>query len=208
MKDFLQYKILELGKFGLMLEPKEGEMVLDACSAPGGKTTELAEIMNNNGKIIACDIYNHRIKLVEESAERLGIDIIETYEQDATILNERFIQKFDKILIDVPCLGFGVIKRKPDIKWQRKKEDINEIAEIQFKILENCSKYLKIGGELVYSTCSILKDENENVIQKWIKNMNVEQSRNNIRYKIENEQKILPNKNVDGFFMCKIRRIS
>ena len=164
--------------------------------------------MNNNGKIIACDIYNHRIKLVEESAERLGIDIIETYEQDATILNERFIQKFDKILIDVPCLGFGVIKRKPDIKWQRKKEDINEIAEIQFKILENCSKYLKIGGELVYSTCSILKDENENVIQKWIKNMNVEQSRNNIRYKIENEQKILPNKNVDGFFMCKIRRIS
>lgn len=191
-----------------MLAPKEGEIVLDACSAPGGKTTELAEIMNNNGKIIACDVYKHRIKLVEENALRLGIDIIKTYEQDATILNGDFIEKFDKVLIDVPCLGFGVMKRKPDIKWQRKKEDIDEIIKIQFKILENCAKYLKVGGELVYSTCSILKDENENVIQKWIKNMNVEESRKVITYEIKSAQKILPYQNTDGFFMCKIKKIS
>ncbi len=191
-----------------MLSPKEGEIVLDACSAPGGKTTELAEIMKNTGKIIACDVYKHRIKLVEENAKRLGIKIIETYEQDATNLNEEFFQKFDKILIDVPCLGFGVMKRKPDIKWQRKKEDIEEIREVQFKILENCVKYLKVGGELVYSTCSILKKENEDIIDKWVEKVNVEPSQKNMKYEIQDKQKILPDKNTDGFFICKIKRIS
>lgn len=191
-----------------MLAPKEGEMILDACSAPGGKTTELAEIMKNNGKIIACDVYKHRIKLVEENAKRLGINIIETYEQDATTLNEDFIQKFDKVLIDVPCLGFGVMKRKPDIKWQRKKEDIEEISKIQFEILKNSVKYLKIGGEIVYSTCSILKNENEDIIEKWMKLVREEEIKTGIRYEIRNVEKILPNKNTDGFFICKIERIS
>lgn len=190
-----------------MLAPKEGEVVLDACSAPGGKTTELAEMMNNNGKIIACDVYKHRIKLVEENALRLGIDIIKTYEQDASILNEDFIEKFDKVLIDVPCLGFGVMKRKPDIKWQRKKEDIDEIVKIQFKILENCTKYLKIGGELVYSTCSILKEENEDIIDKWKKTMIEGQNTTHLKYEEKDKQNILPNKNTDGFFICKIKRI-
>ncbi len=183
-------------------------MVLDACSAPGGKTTELAEIMNNKGKIIACDIYKHRIKLVEENANRLGIDVIETYEQDATNINEEFIEKFDKILIDVPCLGFGVIKRKPDIKWQRKKEDIEDIEKIQFKILENCVKYLKIGGELVYSTCSILRKENEDIIEKWIKLEKEQKVKTNMEYEIRSTEKILPDKYTDGFFICKIKRIS
>lgn len=164
--------------------------------------------MKNNGKIIACDIYKHRINLVKENAKRLGINIIETYEQDASILNKEFIQKFDKILIDVPCLGFGVIKRKPDIKWQRKKEDIEEIEKIQYKILENSAKYLKIGGELVYSTCSILKNENEEIIRKWMETVNKEQSEMNMRYEINEHQKILPDKNTDGFFICKIKRIS
>lgn len=191
-----------------MLAPKEGEMILDACSAPGGKTTELAEIMKNNGKIIACDVYKHRIKLVEENAKRLGINIIETYEQDATTLNEDFIQKFDKVLIDVPCLGFGVMKRKPDIKWQRKKEDIEEISKIQFEILKNSVKYLKIGGEIVYSTCSILKNENEDIIEKWMELVREEEIKTGIRYEIRNVEKILPNKNTDGFFICKIERIS
>lgn len=169
------------------------------------KPLGMAEMMENEGEIIACDVYDHRIKLVKENAKRLGIDIIKTLEQDATNFNNDFIEKFDKILIDVPCLGFGVMKRKPDIKWQRKKEDINEITKIQIKILENCSKYLKIGGELVYSTCSILKKENEAIIDKWL---NVEQSRKRKMYKVENEKKILPNNNTDGFFMCKIKRIN
>lgn len=199
---------MEREKFGLILEPKEGEIVLDACSAPGGKTTELAEIMKNTGKIIACDVYKHRIKLVEENASRLGINIIETYEKDATTLNEEFAQKFDKVLIDVPCLGFGVMKRKPDIKWQRKKEDIGEISKIQFEILKNSVKYLKLGGELVYSTCSILKEENEDIIEKWMKTVNEEQSETNEKYEVKSEQKILPDQNTDGFFICKIKRIS
>ena len=190
-----------------MLAPKEGEVVLDACSAPGGKTTELAEMMNNTGKIIACDVYKHRINLVKENAKRLGINIIEAYEQDASILNEDFIEKFDKVLIDVPCLGFGVMKRKPDIKWQRKKEDIDEIVKIQFKILENCTKYLKIGGELVYSTCSILKEENEDIIDKWKKTMIEGQNTTHLKYEEKDKQNILPNKNTDGFFICKIKRI-
>ena len=196
------------GKIGLMLAPKAGERVLDACSAPGGKTTELAEIMKNDGKIVASDVYKHRIKLVEENAKRLGINIIETYEQDATILNEDFIQKFDKVLIDVPCLGFGVMKRKPDIKWQRKKEDIEEIIKIQFEILKNSVKYLKVGGEIVYSTCSILKNENEAIIEKWLKSAREEEIKTHIRYEIEKVEKILPGKNTDGFFICKIIRIS
>lgn len=198
---------ISAGKPVLMLSPKEGEIVLDACSAPGGKTTEIAEIMKNDGKIVACDVYKHRIKLVEENAKRLGINIIKTYEQDASILKEDFIQKFDKVLIDVPCLGIGVMKRKPDIKWQRKKESIEEITKIQFKILENCSKYIKPGGELVYSTCSILKSENEEIIHKWIQMVNIQEKKSNILYEVQKQEKILPNGNSDGFFICKITRI-
>ncbi len=164
--------------------------------------------MKDNGKIIACDVYKHRIKLVEENAKRLGINIIETSEQDATTLNEEFIQKFDKVLIDVPCLGFGVMKRKPDIKWQRKKEDIEEISKIQFEILKNSVKYLKLGGEIVYSTCSILKNENEDTIEKWMKLVREEEIKTHIKYEIKNVEKILPDKNTDGFFICKIKRIS
>ena len=196
------------GKIGIMLETKEGENVLDLCSAPGGKTTELAEMMNNTGKIIACDVYNHRIKLVEENIKRLGINIIETYKQDATKLNYNFIDKFDKVLIDVPCLGFGVIKRKPDIKWQRKKEDIDEITKIQLQILQNSAQYLRIGGELVYSTCSILKDENENIIKKWLEIKQNEKCQIQMKYEIKSHQKILPDISTDGFFICKIKRIN
>lgn len=194
---------LGAGKIGLVLNPKSNELVLDACSAPGGKTTHLAELMNNKGKIVACDIHEHRIKLVEENANRLGINIIDTQIHDASILKEEYIEKFDKILLDVPCLGFGVMKRKPDIKWQRKKEDIEEITNIQFNILKTCSRYLKTGGALVYSTCSILKNENENIIKEWLNDENVEKSN---KYKIEYEEKLLPSQNSDGFYICKIRK--
>ena len=112
------------GLAALVLDPKEGENILDCCSAPGGKTTYIAEIMNNNGNIIAWDLYKHRLNKVQENSKRLGINIIKTKENDATILKEEYIEKFDRILIDAPCLGLGVMKRKPDIKWQRKFEDI------------------------------------------------------------------------------------
>jgi len=131
------------GLTAIILNPKKQEKILDACSSPGGKTTYLAQIVENDAEIEAWDIHKHRTKLVEETAQRLGINIITTKVKDATIYNEENCEKFDKILLDVPCLGIGVLKRKPDIKWQRKKEDIEEISKIQMQILEVCSKYLK-----------------------------------------------------------------
>lgn len=202
------------GMASIVLNPLENEFVLDACSAPGGKTTHLAEIMNNKGKIIAWDIYDHRLNLIKQNYKRLGINIIETYLNDATIYKEEYFEKFDKILLDVLCLGTGVIRRKPDIKWQRKKENINEITKIQMQILETCSKYLKKGGELVYSTCSIFEEENQNIIDSFLnKNPEYKISRyenitNNVeisKYLVENKYiKIYPNNTNDGFFICKI----
>lgn len=189
---------LSAGKTAKVLAPKEGEVILDACSAPGGKTTQLAELMNNKGKIIAWDLYKSRLNLVNQNAERLGINIIETEEKDSGIFDSNYLNMFDKILLDVPCLGIGVIKRKPDIKWQRKREDIEEISKVQLNILGVCSKYLKSGGELVYSTCSILKDENENVVKKFLDN--------NSNFNVLEEIKIKTNEEADGFYICKLKK--
>ena len=212
---FFTIQDVSAGLTAIVLNPQSGENILDACSAPGGKTTYMAELMKNKGKIEAWDIHEHRTKLVEQNAKRLGINIIETKVNDATIFNENYKEKFDKILLDVPCLGIGVIKRKPDIKWQRKPEDVIEITKIQEKILENCSKYLKNNGEIVYSTCSILKEENEDVINKFLqknKEFTIQKF-----YEKENEIisenidksgfiNISTNKNNDGFFICKLQK--
>ena len=188
------------GLTAIVLNPQENDNVLDACSAPGGKTTYIAELMHNKGKIEAWDIHEHRTKLVEKNAERLGIKIINTDVKNSTEYEEKYKEKFDKILLDVPCMGIGVIKRKPDIKWQRKKEDIEEISQLQRKILETCSKYLENGGYLVYSTCSILKEENEDIINDFIKN--------NSNFEIEKNGlfNIKPDKEKDGFFICKLHK--
>ena len=191
---------ISAGLTAKILNPQPGESVLDACSAPGGKTTYMAELMKNEGKIEAWDIHEHRTKLVEKNAKRLGIDIIKTQVKDASIYDEKINEKFDKILLDVPCLGIGVIKRKPDIKWQRKAEDIEEITKIQKTILEQCSKYLKPGGDLVYSTCSILKEENENIIFDFLnKNTDFEMVKNS-------KYSIMPDRQRDGFFICKLHK--
>ena len=124
------------GLIPIILNPNKTDVILDACSSPGGKTTYLAEMMKNQGIIEAWDIHEHRTKLVENTARRLGITNIETKVNDATIYDEKYKEKFDKILLDVPCLGLGVLKRKPDIKWQKSKEDIEEITKTQKQILE------------------------------------------------------------------------
>lgn len=201
------------GGIALLLNPKPNQKVLDACSSPGGKTTYMAELMQNQGEILAWDLHEHRVKLVQQVANRLGITIIQTEEKDATKLDKKYIETFDKILLDVPCLGIGVIRRKPDIKWKRKQEDIEEITSIQMGILENCSKYLKKGGELVYSTCSILREENQDIIEKFLtKNTNfrLEKIANEkvgfLTNFVENEKyiQVYPNEKSDGFFMCKL----
>lgn len=202
------------GLSSFILNPEEGETILDACSAPGGKTTYLAELMHNKGKIIAWDIYEERLKQVNGNAKRLGIDIIQTEVHDATKLKEEYIEKFDKILLDVPCLGLGVIRRKPDIKWNRQESDIGEISNIQFDILKTCSKYLKKDGVLVYSTCSMLKEENEEIIGKFVQEENFETV--NIQKQIpaefskiitNNMVQFLPNDKHDGFFITMLKKI-
>ena len=203
---------ISAGLTAKILSPKENEFILDSCAAPGGKTTYMAELMNNKGKIIAGDIYKHRLNLINQNAKRLGINIIETKEIDASKYIEEYKEKFDKILLDVPCLGIGVIKRKPDIKWQRKEEDVEEISKLQKRILNNCSKYLKKGGELIYSTCSILKKENEDIIEEFIKenkNFEIIKIQNKIKifekfYKKEGFLSINPTEKNDGFFICKL----
>ncbi len=208
------------GLTALILDPRQDEKILDACSSPGGKTTYLAEIMEDKGKIDAWDVHEHRTKLVDENAKRLGIKIIETKVEDASIYKEEYKNKFDKILLDVPCLGIGVLKRKPDIKWQKKKEDIEEISELQFNILNTCSKYLKEGGELIYSTCSIFKKENRDIILKFLNenensNFEIVKINNILEEKVEKKfflnylvddkfLEVYQNNNTDGFFICKL----
>lgn len=199
-KGYFTIQDISAGQTARILNPQPGELVLDACSAPGGKTTYMAELMKNKGKIEAWDIHEHRTKLVEQNAQRLGINIIETKVKDASLYDESFKEKFDKILLDVPCLGIGVIKRKPDIKWQRKPEDVEKITKIQKEILNNCSKYLKRDGAMVYSTCSILKKENQDVIDEFLK------ENNEYYIRPEETRNILTNEEKDGFFICKIYR--
>lgn len=200
------------GYASYVLKPLKGQYILDACSAPGGKTTYLAEIMKNEGKILAWDLYPHRINEIKENAKRLGIDIINANINDSSKIREEFIDKFDKILLDVPCLGLGVIRRKPDIKWQRQEKDIEEITKIQYDILQTCSKYLKKDGELVYSTCSILQDENDKIIEKFLLENEFEIEEIGIKgFKnmVKNNKMLhfYPDNRTDGFFICKMRKI-
>lgn len=202
------------GLSSFILAPKEGEMVLDACSAPGGKTTYLAELMCNQGNIVAWDIYEERLKQVKQNAKRLGINIIQTEVHDATKLKEDYVERFDKILLDVPCLGLGVIRRKPDIKWNRQENNIKEISDIQFNILKTCSKYLKKNGTLVYSTCSMLKEENDEIIEKFIKDENFEIvdidkqiPKEFSKITTNNMVQFLPSQKHDGFFITMLKKI-
>lgn len=209
------------GLTALILNPNKKEKILDACSSPGGKTTYIAQIVDNDAEIEAWDLHESRIKLVEQNANRLGIDIIKTEVNDATKYNEDYFEKFDKILLDVPCLGLGVLKRKPDIKWQKKKEDVEVISKVQYEILNTCSKYLKNGGELVYSTCSILSCENKDIIFKFlrknaefeIEKIEISQDKNKAKnffekYIVDNKfLQVYQNEKTDGFFICKLSKI-
>ncbi|MCQ4921844.1 16S rRNA (cytosine(967)-C(5))-methyltransferase RsmB [Tissierella carlieri] len=199
---------------GQIMDPIPGSTVIDLCSAPGGKATHLAQIMNNKGKILSRDIYEHKISLIEENARRLGINIIETSMSDATKRDESLVNIADYLLLDAPCSGLGLIRRKPEIKRNRREEDIDELVKLQYGILNNAKDYLKIGGILIYSTCTIEKDENINLINKFLeKNKNFKLV--NIEDKINNKQDITTLKsgyiqlfphihNTDGFYIAKI----
>ena len=198
----------------LVLSPKRGEKVLDICAAPGGKTTHIAQLMNNTGEVVACDIHEHKIKIIEENAKRMGFDIIKPKLMDATKLNEEFLEQFDKVLADVPCSGYGIIRRKPDIKW--KNENTDDICAIAKEILTNASKYVRIGGELVFSTCTINKEENEERFKEFLKdnkNFEIVDITEYLPLELRHETAkngyvtFYPNTDsVDGFFIAKMKR--
>ena len=144
------------------------ELVLDICAAPGGKTAVLAENMENRGEIIAIDIHQHKIKLIDTNMKKLGIDIVKATVMDARNVNKQG-RKFDKILVDVPCSGYGVIRKKPEILYSKNRENIEELAKLQLEILNSAADILKDGGELIYSTCTITDEENTNNIEKFLK---------------------------------------
>ncbi|MDN7244232.1 16S rRNA (cytosine(967)-C(5))-methyltransferase RsmB [Planococcus shenhongbingii] len=144
--------------------------VLDMCAAPGGKTTHIAEKMENKGNLFAMDLHKHKIKLIEENAARLGHTVIETEVGDGKKSVERFgTGKFDRILVDAPCSGLGVIKRKPDIKYTKKEEDFARLQEIQLELLNQAAQLLKPDGIMVYSTCTVDSIENRGTAEQFLK---------------------------------------
>ncbi len=149
------------------LSPTENSVVLDVCGAPGGKTFTLAQYMSNKGELYSCDIYESRTKLIKDGAERLGLSCVKTTVNDATVFNPN-IPQCDYVLCDVPCSGLGIIGKKPEIKY-KKLDDIKELLPIQRKILETTSNYVKKGGRLVYSTCSINPNENRKICDAFLK---------------------------------------
>lgn len=179
------------------LGAQSGERVLDVCAAPGGKTFSIAEGIENNGEVVSCDIHSHRVELIQKGAERLGLTTVHAIKNDATVFNEN-LGVFDKVLCDVPCSGLGVIGRKPDIKY-KKEQDFKALPEIQLQILITSSKYLKSGGRMVYSTCTLRKEENEKVVERFLNE--------NSEYKLVSEQTLFPHKNgTDGFFIAVFER--
>ena len=199
----------------LTLLPKAGETVLDLCAAPGGKTAHLAELMGNEGRIFAADLYEHRLQTVRQNAERLGISIISAAQGDATVEKTEWLEQADKILLDVPCSGLGIIRRKPDIRYKAGLTDFDEIIRIQKNILNICSKYLKIEGELVYSTCTVNPQENMGVVEEFLKEHPdfalVPMGNEHINSALCEEMEkgyitLYPEAETDGFFICKMKR--
>ncbi|MCQ6560350.1 16S rRNA (cytosine(967)-C(5))-methyltransferase RsmB [Paenibacillus mendelii] len=150
--------------------PEPGWKVLDCCAAPGGKSTHLAELMGDQGRVVANDVHPHKRQLIDEQARRLGLDAIITETGDAAELSGRFTAaSFDLVLLDAPCSGFGVIRRKPEIKWTKTPEDVQSIAALQRRLLAEAAKLVRPGGTLVYSTCTIEREENEAQVAAFLR---------------------------------------
>lgn len=203
-----------------MLDVKPGMKVLDACSAPGGKTTHIAEKMNNDGEIYAFDLHKKKIKLVKEKAKLLDLSIIQAEAYDSRRLQERFEPKtFDRILLDAPCSGLGVLRSKPDIKYNKKEKDIEQLSQIQNDLLESVLPLLKDDGKLVYSTCTVERLENEEQIKNLLQtNDEIEidpsffeqlpESTRQLEGRSSYGIQIFPHDfNADGFFITRLRKV-
>lgn len=196
-----------------LLDIEDGEVVLDLCAAPGGKTTHSAELLNNTGTVLAFDLHENKLSLIKENVERLGLTNVELNQMDATELNVDLISKADKIIIDVPCSGLGIIRKKPEIKWTKNRKQLIDIIEVQRKIMVNAWQYLKPGGTMIYSTCTLNKEENEKNVE-WFLDRNKDAKaceiflgkQDNLIYGQNKSLTILPNEYMDGFFISKIKK--
>ena len=181
-----------------MADIKPGDNILDACAAPGGKSVTSAIKMRNRGKILSCDISEAKLRRIEENSSRLGIDIMDTRRMDASVFCPEFFESFDTVIADVPCSGLGVIKSRPEIKY-KKEEEISALPGIQKRIALNLKNYVKAGGQLVYSTCTVLKAENEELVRGVLEE--------SPELKLENEKLFLPTDGEsDGFYIAVLRK--
>jgi 16S rRNA (cytosine967-C5)-methyltransferase len=196
-----------------LLNPQLGETVIDACAAPGGKATHLAELMNDTGRIIAVDCHASRLKKITENINRLKLKAIAIYESDSATLDlgERIA---DRVLVDVPCSGLGTLHKNPDIRWQKKPEQIPPLRKLQLQILQNTAQWVKQGGVLVYSTCTLNPAENEEIISDFLANnpqwyLDIKSNKLDDNFSLTSKGivKIFPpREEMDGFFMAKLVR--
>ncbi|MDU5417633.1 16S rRNA (cytosine(967)-C(5))-methyltransferase RsmB [Peptoniphilus harei] len=201
-----QFYVQDLGSIlvSSFLNPRKDSKVLDLCAAPGGKTTHLSELMDNTGEIVACDKSKGKINLIKENAQRLGCKNIYPMINDARVLNDDFVNKFDYVLVDAPCSGTGLYRKKPDIKWNKGIDDLKDLGKIQLEILNNAKEYVRNQGLLLYSTCSLSKIENEDVIENFL--------RENKNFKIKKLRdkevlKLFPSVDgSDGFSICLLEK--
>ena len=181
------------------LAPASGSRVLDMCAAPGGKSAMMAEMMEDTGSITACDIHEHRLDLIRATAERLGINIIETKLMDGTAHDSSLDGMYDFVLADVPCSGLGVMSTKPEIRFRMDEESMAQLPEIQLEILKNAVRYTRPGGRICYSTCTLNRSENDRVVEKLM-------SDEPTFGRIVEKQTVLPYNNTIGFYYCIIEK--
>lgn len=193
-----------------ILSPEKGERIADVCACPGGKTFSCAIDMENDGQIFASDLHANKLSLVDKGAEKLGISIVKTRALDAKIHISEYEKSFDRVLCDVPCSGLGVVFKKPDIKYKERK-GLDVLEETQYAILKNCANYVKVGGVLVYSTCTLNRDENERNVEKFLY-----ENTDFVPYDFEFSEikssngmyTFLPNvTGTDGFFVSRMKRV-
>ncbi len=185
---------------GAFLNPLPGELVIDTCAGAGGKSLHLAALMKNKGKVVSLDIEAWKLDELKRRAKRAGAFNIESQLIDGANTISKYNRKADKLLLDVPCSGLGVLKRNPDTKWKLNPQSLMQTKQTQKHILSEYSQMLKIGGEMVYSTCSILPSENQNQVQDFLINNN--------KFELILDKTIFPNEGGDGFYMAKLKRVN
>lgn len=196
-----------------VVAPRAGEFILDVCSAPGGKSTHMAALMSNQGRIVAADVHEHKLALVQENAARLGIGIIETKVLDATKIGDLYAGQADRVLVDAPCSGLGVLRRKPDARWRKSPAMLKELPELQGQILHSAACCVKPDGILVYSTCTTEPEENTQVVDAFLQShpeFVLEKTGNYLPqpHSAQETVQLWPQRDqVDGFFIARMKRV-